>query len=263
MIQKLTLAALLAASTLYADMLGGEVSIGVFNHSPSGSTSYTLPFQPSNTAVNIEDDLGWSDENDIIFKGYFEHPIPLVPNVKVAYGSLSHSGQGTVEDFSWGGIIGLDGEIESDLEGQVYDLTLYYELLDNVIELDAGLTLRYLDGDIAVNTLTDLDMPLLPSPSVELLNESVGFDAFIPMLYGKGRFNIPSTDISVQLEANIFNYDETIMYDYELSIRYTLAMGLGLEGGYKAIHLDSVDLTDGLEVDMDFEGAYASVVWNF
>jgi hypothetical protein len=40
-------------------------------------------------------------------------------------------------------------------------------------------------------------------------------------------------------------------------------MGLGLEGGYKFIHIDSEDLTDGLKTDADFSGPYASVVWDF
>lgn len=47
----------------------------------------------------------------------------------------------------------------------------------------------------------------------------------------------------------------------EISLR--IYSGIGLESGYKAIHLDSEDLLSGLVVDMDFEGPYAAVVWNF
>ena len=263
MIKKLTLTALLASSTLYADIIGGEISLGMYSHSPSGSASYTLPSQLPNPAIDLEDDMGWDDETDIILKAYFEHPVPFFPNVKVAYSNFSHAGQGIVEGFSWGSIIDLNGEIDTSLDFQMYDLTLYYELLDNVVEVDAGLTLRYLDGDIAVRTLANVDLPLLPSLSAELLNESTNFDLWIPMLYGKARFNIPSTDISLQLEANAISYEETTFYDYELSVRYTLAMGLGLEGGYKSIHLDSEDLYSGLVIDMDSAGPYAAVIWNF
>lgn len=35
------------------------------------------------------------------------------------------------------------------------------------------------------------------------------------------------------------------------------------EGGYKSIHLDSEDLYDGLVLNMDSLGSYASIVWNF
>jgi len=263
MIDKLTLTALLTASTLYADtIIGGEISLGMYSHSPSGSASYTLPFEIVNPAVDLKEDMGWGAEQDIIFKAYFEHPVPLFPNVKVAYSNLSHSGQATVEGFSWGGIINLNGEIETSLDTQMYDLTLYYELLDNVVEVDAGLTLRYLDGDIAVNTLAKFGTSFI-SPEVNLPSQSTNFDLWIPMLYGKVRFNIPSTDISLQLEANAMSYEETTFYDYELSARYTLAMGLALEGGYKSIHLDSEDLYSGLVLDMDSAGPYAAIIWDF
>ena len=263
MVKKLTFTLLLTANTLYADTIGGEISLGMYSHSPSGSASYSLPFMGAGTSADLEDDLYWSDEEDIMFKAYFEHPLPFIPNIKLAFSNLSHEGQGEVTDFTWGGIeIPLQGDIATSLDLDMYDLTLYYELLDNVVEVDAGLTLRYLEGNIAVNTLANTSSPF-GSLSAEVLSESTDFDTFVPMLYGKARFNIPSTDISLQLEANAISYDETTFYDYELSARYTLAMGLGLEGGYKAIHLDSDDLTDGLKADIDFKGPYASIVWDF
>lgn len=259
MVKKLALTLLLTASTLYADMIGGEISLGVYSHTPSGSASYSVPLTGIGTDADLEDTLYWSDAEDIMFKAYFEHPLPFIPNAKIAFSNLSHDGQGEVTDFTWGGIeIPLQGDIASSLDLEMYDLTLYYELLDNWVEVDAGVTLRYFDGNIAVNTLATLS-----SLSTTVTSEVTNFDLFIPMLYGKTRFNIPNTDISLQLEANAIGYEETTYYDYELSARYTLAMGLGLEGGYKSIHLDSEDLTDGLKADIDFSGFYTSVVWDF
>ncbi len=258
MIKKLALTALLTASTLHADMLGGEISLGMYSHSPSGSASYTESFTGIGTSADLEDTLHWSDAEDIMFKAYFEHPLPFIPNIKFGFSNLSHDGQGEVTEFRWGGIELPQGEIASSLDLNMYDLTLYYELLDNWVEVDAGLTLRYIEGNIAVNTLATFS-----SFSTTVTSESTDFDTFIPMLYGKARFNIPSTDISLQLEANAISYEESTLYDYELSARYTLALGLGLEGGYKSIHIESEDLTDGLKADIDFSGFYASVVWDF
>jgi len=259
MIKKLTLWVLLISGSLYADTIGGgEISLGMYNHSPSGNASYTLPYIGLGTSADLENSLHWSDAQDIIFKAYLEHPLPFLPNAKIAFSNLSHDGQGAVTDFTWGAIqipAGKFINIDTSLDLKMYDLTLYYELLDNWVEIDTGVTLRYFSGNISVNTLVTF-FPISAS-------ESTDFDAFIPMLYGKTRFNIPSTDISLQLEANAISYQDTTFYDYELSARYILAMGLGLEGGYKSIHLDSEDLTDGLVVDMDFSGFYASVVWDF
>jgi outer membrane protein len=258
MIKKLTIAALFASNILYADIIGGEVSIGIYNHTPSGTASYTLPYTTLNSSVDLENDFGWSDNQDIMLKAYFENPIPFLPNAKIAYSNLSHDGIEKVNGFSWGEIINLNGEVDTSADFSMYDLTLYYELLDNVVEVDAGLTLRYLDGDISVDTIANF----APIP-IPFISQSTTFSMWIPMVYGKARFNIPSTDISLQAEANFISYEETSFYDYEISARYTFTMGLGIEAGYKSIHLDSEDLTDGLVVDMDFSGPYASVVWDF
>ncbi len=262
MIKKLTLATLLTATALQADTIGGEISLGMYNHSPSGNASYTLPHTPLSTNIDLEDDFGWDDEQDIIIKAYFEHPVPLLPNIKIAYSSLGHSGKGIVEGFSWGGIIGLDGAIDTSLDLDMYDLTLYYELLDNAVEVDAGLTVRYFSGDLSVRTLVNLGSRFM-SVSAGLSEESTDLSLWVPMLYGKVKFNIPNTDISLQAEANGISWQDTSFYDYEVGARYTLAMGLGLEAGYKAIHLDSKDLTDGLKIDVDSSGFYTSIIWDF
>jgi outer membrane protein len=230
-------------------MLGGELSFGIYNHSPNGNASYTLPYIGRGTSADLEQTLHWDDETDMIFKAYLEHPVPLLPNIKLAFSDLSHEGAGPVADFTWGSIEIPLGNIQTSMDLQMYDLTLYYELLDNWAEIDAGLTLRYFDGDIAVRTTG--------------LGESTDFDLFVPMLYAKARFNIPTTDISFQAEANAISYNDSTLYDYELSARYTLVMGLGLEGGYRVIHLDSEDLADGLVADMDFSGFFVSAIWDF
>ena len=261
MIKKLTLASLLASTVLYADTIGGEFFIGMYSHSPSGYASYTEPYTGLGlgTAADLEDTLHWESNENIFLKAYIEHPVPMLPNVKVAFTQLSHEGKGEVgNDFIWGGIhIPTLGTIENSLDISKYDLTLYYELLDNWVEADVGVTLGYIDGNIAVTALTGLG-PISFSQS-----ESTDFSLFMPTLYGKAKFNIPSTDISLQFEGDVFSYDDTTFYNYEVSARYTFSMGLGIEAGYKAMHLDSKDLVDGLVADMDFTGPYAAVVWDF
>ncbi|AKF23987.1 hypothetical protein YH65_00100 [Sulfurovum lithotrophicum] len=260
MIKKFVLASLLASTVLYADMAGGEISIGMYSHSPSGYASYTEPYTGLGlgTSADVEDTLHWDSNENVFLKAYIEHPVPILPNIKLAYTQLSHEGKGEVGDFTWGGInIPTLGTIENNLDISKYDLTLYYELLDNWVEADIGVTLGYIDGNIAVTALTGI------GPTSISTTENTDFSFFMPTLYGKARFNIPNTDLSLQFEGDIFSYDDTTYYNYELSARYTFSMGLGIEAGYKAQHLDSSDLIDGLVVDMDFNGPYAAVVWDF
>lgn len=260
MIKKFALASLLSSTVLFADMAGGEISVGMHSHSPSGYASYTEPYSGLGlgTSADLEDTLHWQSNENIVLKAYLEHPVPMLPNIKLGYTQLSQEGKGEVGDFTWGGIyIPALGSIENSLDVRKYDLTLYYELLDNWVEADVGVTLGYIDGNIVVTALAGLD-PLSVSHT-----ESTYFSLFMPTLYGKARFDVPNTDLSLQFEGDVFSYDDTTFCNYELSARYTFSIGLGIEAGYKALHLDSSDLADGLVVDMDFDGPYAAVVWDF
>jgi outer membrane protein len=223
-----------------ADFIGGEVNLGYYTHNPSGSA------QNGNDKVDIESDLKWEEENDMFLKVYFEHPVPIIPNVKLGYTKFSHSGEGkATKGFSWGVInIGLNGDIDSKLDLNIYDIALYYELLDNWLNFDVGVNIKYLDGSIDVNSdETSVNLP-------------------IPMLYAKARVNIPATDLSFQAEGNYISYGDNALFDLEVGARYTFALGFGVEAGYKAfkIKLDDVDDTS---MDADFNGLYGKIVWDF
>ena len=138
-LHKLLLLTLLSFNQLDADTIGGEASLGFFNHDPSGVAAY------KSDAVTLNDTLGFSEEQDIFLKAYFEHPLPLVPNLKFGYTTLSHDGSSSVNDFTWGEIDNFTGVIDSSASLDMMDVTLYYELLDNWAEVDAGLTIRYID----------------------------------------------------------------------------------------------------------------------
>ena len=235
---------LLFSTFLWADTIGGEASIGYYHHTLEGSSSYH-----SLSSVDFSDTLDFSSSQDIFFKLYIEHPFPLFPNVKIEYNSLSHDSNTKVKHFVWGDIQNFTGSIDSRLSLNYTDTTLYYELLDNWTEIDAGFTFRYLKGDMHIDT--------------SYIDDAVAYSSLVPMLYGKARFNIPSTDLSFQLEANLLSFSGFTTYNYELSTRYSFSMGVGIEAGYKAFHLDSNDLIDGLGTDIDFTGPYASVIWDF
>ena len=235
---------LLFSTFLWADTIGGEASIGYYYHTLEGSSSYH-----SLGSVDLSDTLDFSSSQDIFFKIYVEHPFPLFPNVKIAYNSLSHDASTKVKHFVWGDIQNFTGSIDSSLSLSYTDTTLYYELLDNWTEIDAGFTFRYLKGDMRIDTAS--------------ISDAVDYSTLIPMLYGKARFNVPSSDLSFQVEANLLIFSGISTYSYEVSTRYSFPMGVGIEAGYKAFHLDSDDLIDGLNTDIDFTGPYVSVIWDF
>ena len=235
---------LFSTTFAYADMLGGEISAGFYAHTLDGTSTY----QASNR-VDFEDTLGFSGTQDIFFKAYIEHPVPLIPNIRLAYNSLSYDGKSLVPSFSWGKIEHFTGELENTLSLDYTDITLYYELLDNWIELDGGISFRSINGDLTIAS--------------RLETESISYSDRVPMAYGKAKFYIPSTDISLQGEINFMPFGSTTSYDMELSARYTFDLGLGVELGYKSFYLESDTLAKSFTSELKVSGAYASVVWDF
>jgi len=242
---------LLALTFTYgnSDTIGGEVSLNIFSHSPNGQASYNILTSNGANLQDVEDTFGFETEQTIAFKGYLEHPFPFLPNIKLGYISLSHKGSQSVDDFSWGNLSNFTGNTANNLTLDITDTTLYYELLDNWVEIDAGLTFRHMSGDIGVHSSSH--------------NERIDFTTTTPMLYTRLRAHIPSTDISFGLEANAIVLSGINSYDYELSARYTFYMGLGLEAGYKHMHLEEDTLVDNLNINMDFSGPYAAAIWDF
>ena len=248
---KKTLALLSILSTLsMADVIGGEINLGYYNHTPNGSAQY------NGDILKLEDTLKLENEGDMFIKAYIEHPLPILPNIKIGYTSFKHSGTGTVTDaFTFGDkIFSPNAKIDTSFDLEMYDLTLYYELLDNWLNLDVGVNIKYIDGVLRVkgtNLITQ-----------QIVDESTDFQVPVPMLYAKVRFDVPTTDVSFQAEGNYVTYDGHTFYDAEAGIRYTFLLGLGVEAGYKTIKLKINDI-EGLTMDADFSGAYGKLVWDF
>jgi len=123
MMKKLLFTSLLTFAALHADIIGGEISIGMYSHSPSGTASYTEPYTGLGlgTSADVEDTLHWDSNENVFLKAYIEHPAPMLPNIKLAYTQLSQEGEGNVGDFTWGGIhIPTLGTIENSLDISKY-----------------------------------------------------------------------------------------------------------------------------------------------
>ena len=227
-----------------ADFIGGELNLGYYSHAPSGNIAY------QGTSIDMVDTLNWKDEGDVFAKVYLEHPLPLVPNIKLGYSEFGHTGAGTLaQNIKFGGAsYAVNSNINSTFDLKMYDLTFYYELLDNWINIDTGINVKYVDASVSIQN------------NVE--SEATNFQVPIPMLYAKARFDVPTTDLSFQVEGNYATYDGHTLYDAEGGIRYTFALGLGLEAGYKMMKLELNDIDD-LSVESDFSGAYGKFVWDF
>ncbi len=246
MINKQTLVAiagLMLAPFVSADMAGIEV--GAYQWTPD----YSGTVAADSSAINIEDDLGFKDDTHQIIWASIEHPLPLIPNFKVVSSDLSSSATIELsEPLDFGGKTFNDNdEVAAIIDMSNIEYTLYYELLDNWINLDGGLTFRQYDGFVSLDT------------EATSAHQSLNFT--IPLLYLKGRVDLPFTGFFVDGTVNIISLDGNSLSDTEFSVGYESEIGLGAKVGFRTFAMD-VD-ESGLLADIEFKGAYISAFFHF
>jgi len=134
--------AVLAAPVAQADVLGFGAQVGYWDSKLSGDVA------ANGGSVDVKDELDLDGESSSQLSLYLEHPIPLLPNVRVAYINIDQTARGQLSDNFDG--ISAGSDVRSDLELEQLDVTLYYEVLDNWVNLDLGLTVRDFSGDLLV-----------------------------------------------------------------------------------------------------------------
>jgi len=246
---------LLATTPLLADDLGGEVAIGGWNHAPSGWVRFPNDIPLEINKVDIESDLFLDSDTDLYLRAKLEHPIPLLPNLRLDYSEVQTSADGiATRPFHFGRHVKVDvgDTVHSEVDLTNLDFTLYYEVLDNdTLQLDLGVTLRYFDASFRVGEAA--------SKAQATANVNTPF----PMLYVDARLTLPFAEgLSIGANGFGFSYDGSSVYDFSADLRYTFMLGLGLEAGYRtqSIQLDDVDHVDA---DLTFQGFFAGVLWDF
>ncbi|WP_457593850.1 TIGR04219 family outer membrane beta-barrel protein [Hydrogenimonas sp.] len=237
-----------AAVTASADTIGGEISAGGWNHDPSGWVEYPT----GSDKVDLDKDLNLDTRTELFLRAKIEHPVPLLPNIRLGFTKNRSSGDGTISrTFNFGGAsFAASEKVHTETKLDTYDATFYYEIVDTGIDLDLGLTARYIDGFVDLKSLTTGRA------------EKTEFTGVFPMLYANARVPLPLTGLSIGAEGSYVTYDGSTLYDLQADVRYTFAMGLGIEAGYRAqkIKLDDVENTS---TDIDIEGLFIGAVWDF
>lgn len=234
-----------------ADTIGFFVGAGTFDAEFSGT------FKNSDTNgedIDLEDDLGLDDDSASYIYIAIEHPIPVLPNIKLARTELDQSGTNTIDrNIEFDGVTYTVGAtVESDIDLSHTDVTLYYELLDNWVNLDLGLTVRQFDGEIKLVGES--------GGSTQTAQEDLDYP--IPMLYAKGQFDLPFTGLYAAVEGNWIGYSGNVFFDAIGKIGYETSIGFGVEAGLRSITLE-IDDEDDVEADMDFSGLYLAAHYHF
>ena len=206
-----------------------------------------------NGKADLEDDLKLDAGGQSVFYAAFEHPIPVIPNVKIKQTSMSSDGTGDVsETFQFNGkSIAANVPVKSDLDLSHTDFTLYWSLPLPIVTFDFGLTARQFDGSMTVVDTVD----------GTTVNADADFDFVVPMGYIKAGIDIPLTGVSLGGDINTISYGDTSITDLDLNVTYVLPLipllDVGITAGYRTfdLTLDEADFGD-LSAETKIAGPY-------
>jgi len=233
--------------TTHADFIGLYAGGGTWQAAPNGNIG--------RSDIDLESNLNLDVENNQFIFVALEHPIPLLPNARLEHSEMSWSGDALISagtDLNGNPFVTTE-QVDVALDLTHTDATIYYELLDTVVNLDLGLTARLFDGEASLIGATQ--------------QESIDLDAVVPLLYGALKLNIPTTGFSVGLKANWINVDEFRLVDYSAQLAYEVdlipaVLDAGLVLGYRSMLVELDDL-DELQSDATFDGYFLALQLHF
>lgn len=239
------------AATVFGVYAGG----GVWSQEVEGSAS-SLNAASSAAAsvinvVDLEDDLGFDDKRNRYLYAGIEHPIPLLPNIRVDHTEISQSANGQLNrsiEFN-GRTFDLSADVSSEVDLDQTDLVLYYELLDTVISLDLGVGARYVDGFVRVADDTGF--------------ASAEFKGALPLVYLGGRFDLPLTGFWAAAQARGLTYKGERLVDADARVGWESDLGLGVELGYRFMDLELDEFDDIDSADLTIKGPFAGLTFSF
>jgi len=214
----------LASAASAATVLGFGAEVDYYSPTVSGDFSYTE--STITTSTHFSDDTQESYQLGV----YLEHPIPVLPNIRIDYTpETTFSGTDSV--------VGTNKVSFKQLDG-----TLYYELLDNVVDLDVGVTFKSLEGKVE-----------------GLVNQD--FNVVLPMLYVGTGIKIPALPIQVFGDVKYVAYSGDSVVDARAKAIWTIFAGLQAQAGlrYESIKIDTQDI----KADVGFKGPFVGLGYTF
>jgi outer membrane protein len=254
--KKIALAAALASilsTNVQADFLGVYLGGQIWHNQASGT------FGDGSSQI----DFNLADEKQNSFFIAFEHPLPLIPNIRIASTSLETIGNTNLTtDFEFEGeTFSTDANVNANFNVSYLDYTLYYELFDNdLLSFDFGLTARDFDGDVTVSAQANSGAESVTQSS------SVAVTDVVPMLYARTNVGLPLTGLNLYAQGNFLSIDNHTLYDYQVGVSYelidNLVVGVNINAGYRAVKLELEDLND-LYTDIEFDGVFIGTTIHF
>lgn len=230
------------AGNSYADVLGGSLEATIWNVGYSGGVTEGI------VNVDIENDLGFEDQGAFEIAATLEHPVPILPNIRIKHIDLDETQDGSL-NVTFDGFVFMNA-VKTNFDLTHTDFMLYYEVLDNYVSVDLGLDVKVFDGQLVIE---DTDNPASTS--------TTEIDEVIPLPYVSAEVALPLTDFSFGAEISGVKYSGDTMYDAKARLRKGFGLAF-IELGYRQMSVDIEDIS-GIDVDIDLSGAYLSTGIDF
>jgi len=145
------------AASVNASPFRIEGGIGVWNHDPDGIINY------NGDDIELNKDLNLSDRNDLSVWLRLEHPVPMLPDVKIQYTPIKVEDDASPgRSFTFGNF-DFDEALRSELEMDIIDLQLYNHLpflnMASLKSLDItyGMNFRFLNGQAFIQEIQSIN----------------------------------------------------------------------------------------------------------
>jgi len=196
--------------------------------------------------IDLKNDLFLQDNKETFLLAYIEHPIPLLPNIRIGSTSLNTTGSGTAtKSFTYNGqTFTKTSPVTSELNLNHTEVALYWNVLDNVVGLDLGLNVKFFDGRVKLDSTAG--------------NVNKSFNETVPMLYAGLQFELP---YGLQLAGDIsyLSFSGSTFTDSLIRIRYTSDYLLGVELGYRSFVINYEDTSANRYLNIDISGPYLGI----
>ena len=228
-----------------------DTVLGFYAGIGSWQQNYSGDIASGGSAIDIEDDLGLDDDATNFFYAALEHPIPELPNVRMQYSELDLDQAATLtRDLDFNGIAFPTGtDIATIVDVKQTDAAFYYEFLDNVVSLDLGIAVRYLDGEVAISSAVD--------------SSPVDFKGVLPLLYGRARIDLPLSGLWLGAEVTGGDLDGNSLIDGNLVLGWESPYRIGVEAGWRTYRLKLDDFDDVDSADVEVSGPFAAINVHF
>jgi len=230
------------ALSAVADTVGFEIGAAAWAAKTSGQVEY----RSLGKDISLTQDLGYDNLNTNFIWASFEHPVPLIPNIKIQHTKIEDSSS-RITNITFDNK-NFVGTVDSNLQLNQTDFIGYYELLDNWVNFDLGINAKYINATFSARD------------SVNAAKKDL--DYIVPMAYAKAKFDLPFSGFSIDSDISYISLNESEFYDFKGSLNYETSFGLGGTVGYRMEKLQLDDISD-INSDIEIQGAFAGVYYHF